>query len=181
MSRNNGKNSRAATAENLIAGIAKRFPTATATLTFGNATRTVSQVAQLLQSFVDLRSAAVASQAAAKERVAAERAQSPALLVVLDEFVSFVRATFGNSPEALADFGLSPRKGKKPLTAEQKAVAAAKRKATREARRTMGSVQRKAVKGAVKVTLTSTPVEEVPVVTPPVPSGDAPGPGPARP
>jgi hypothetical protein len=159
----------------LIAGTAKHFPNANDPLTFGNATRTVSALTQLLQSFVSLRNAVVASQAATKERVAAERAQAPALLAVIDEYVSFVRATFGNSPEALADFGLSPRKGKKPQTAEQVAAAVAKRNATRAKRQTMGKNQKKSVKAAVQVTLTATPVTEVPVANPPAPGGPAPG------
>jgi hypothetical protein len=156
------KNSRATAVTKIIAGLAKHFPNAGATLTFGNATRDVAAVKQALQSFVDLRNAASAAQAAAKEKIAAERAQAPALLVVIDEFVSFVRATFGNSPEALADFGLVPRKGKAPRTAEQVAAAVAKRKATREKRHTMGKVQKKAVKAAVRVTVEATPMTEVP-------------------
>ena len=42
-------------------------------------------------------------------------------------FVAFVKATFGNSPDVLADFGLKPKKATTPLTVEQKAAAAAKR------------------------------------------------------
>jgi hypothetical protein len=81
---------------------------------------------QLFQSFVDLREAVIASQAATKAKVATERAQAPSLLVVIDEFVAFVKVTFGNQPDALADFGLAPPKARAPQTAEQKAVAAAK-------------------------------------------------------
>jgi hypothetical protein len=163
--------------EKLIAGATKHYPNASDPLTFGNETRTVSALTQVLQAFVNLRNAVVTSQAATKEKVAAERAQAPALLVVIDEFVSFVRATFGKSPEALADFGLTPPKGRKPQTAEQIAAAVARRKATRAKRNTMGKQQKKAVKAAVQVTVTSTPVAEVPVASPPAASPPAPGGG----
>jgi hypothetical protein len=43
---------------------------------------------------------------------------------------------------SLADFGLNPKKARTPLTIEEKAAAAAKRKATRAARHTMGSKQK---------------------------------------
>ena len=65
--------------------------------------------------------------------------------------MAFVKASFGNAPDVLVDFGLSPRKATTPLTAEQKAVASAKRKATRAARHVMGSKQRKAVTAPVQV------------------------------
>jgi hypothetical protein len=44
-------------------------------------------------------------------------------------YVAFVKATFGASPDALADFGLKPRKARPPLTIDQMAAAAAKRTA----------------------------------------------------
>ena len=64
-------------------------------------------------------------------------------------FVSFVRGTFGESPEVLADFGLLPKKVRKPLTVEQLAAAKAKRAATRKARGTTSKKQKLAVKGDV--------------------------------
>jgi hypothetical protein len=59
-----------------------------------------------------------------------------------------VKAAHGTSPEALAAFGLHP-KARVPLTVEAQAAAIAKRAATRAARHTMGSRQKKAVKGDV--------------------------------
>jgi len=82
-------------------------------------------------------------------------AQLPALRIRMGAFVQFLRAAFGNQPDVLADFGLRPRKAATPLTVEQKAAAAAKRKATREARNTMGPVKKRTVKGTVTgVTIT---------------------------
>jgi hypothetical protein len=142
VSKAKSKADKASLVTNLITGTNKHYPTGSQVLSFGGATHTVTALTQLFQSFVDLRNAVIASQAATKAKVATERAQAPSLLVVIDEFVAFVKVTFGNQPDVLADFGLAPPKARAPQTAEQKAVAAAKRVATREARHTMGSNQR---------------------------------------
>src|SRR5579859_6814386 len=64
-----------------------------------------------------------------------------------------------------------------PMTAEQKAAAAAKRKATRTARQTMGKNQKKTVQGSVTAKLVVTPVAPssgaAPVASP-EPVGNAP-------
>jgi len=165
------KTTKVSLVQNLITGANKHFPNAGQTLTFGGATRTVTALTQLLQSYVDLRSAVIASQAATKTKVAAERAQTPPLLAVIDELVAFVKVTFGNQPDALADFGLAPPKARTPRTAEQKAVAAAKSKATRAARGTLGKVQKEAVKGSVTATLVVTPqAGSLPAMTTPAPA-----------
>src|SRR5262249_22551514 len=136
----------------------KHYPNGSQELHFGGAVYTVTALIALLQSFVQLREAVEAAQAAVKERLAAEHAQSPSLLAIIGAFEMFVRATFGNSPETLADFGIPPRKERTPLTAEQLVAAVARREATREARHTLGKQQRKAIKGAaVTVTVVKTP------------------------
>jgi hypothetical protein len=159
----------------LIVGTKKRYPNASQQLTIGGATHTVSEFLDLLQSFVDLREAVDAAKAASKAKIEAERAQAPSLREFISTFVTFVKGTLGNSPEALADFGIPPRKARTPQTAEQKAVAVEKRKATREARHTMGKSQRKGVKGSVKVTVTTTPLAEpLPIAVPPALGGSEP-------
>ena len=87
--------------------------------------------------------------------------------------VAFVKVTFGNTPDVLADFGLKPNKARTPLTISQKAAASAKRAATRAARHTMGPKQKKDIKGTVAPTepeaassapapVTAAPVASVP-------------------
>src|SRR5262249_207703 len=70
--------------------------------------------------------------------------------------VAYVKATYGDSPEVLADFGIHP-KAPAQLTVEQKAAKAAKSAATREARHTQGSKQKKSVNGDV-VAVDVTPI-----------------------
>jgi hypothetical protein len=102
-----------------------------------------------LQALVTLRTDAETAKAAAKARVALERAQLPALRAFLLAFVGLVKAQFGTQPDVLADFGLRPKKVPAPMTPEQKAAAKAKRAATRKARGIIGSRKRAAVKGDV--------------------------------
>ena len=60
---------------------------------------------------------------------------------------------FGGQLDTLADFGLTAR-AKHVTTPEEKLAATDKAKATREARHTMGSKQRAAIKGVVPATPT---------------------------
>jgi hypothetical protein len=173
-----GKETQATRVTQLITGFNKHFPDGSVTLTVGGATYTVSQLTSLFQSFVDMRTATETAQAAAKAKLIAETAQAPALRGVISAFVAYVKASFGNSPDTLADFGLSPRKARTPMTAEQTATAVLKRNATRAARHTMGSKQKKEVKGSVQVTVTSTPLAPAqPVVVAPAPAAPAPAAG----
>jgi hypothetical protein len=109
---------------------------------------TPAQITSKLQSIVTLRAAVDAAKATSSAKVAAERASMPAQRSFVKALVAYVMATFGDSPEVLADFGIHP-KARAQLTVDEKAAAAAKRAATREARHTQGSKQKKSVKGDV--------------------------------
>jgi hypothetical protein len=112
------------------------------------------------------------ARATATAKVAAENEQTPDLLALIRAFEAFVRFTFGSSPEALADFGLAPPKARTPLTAEQLAVAVAKREATRVARGTKSAKQKKTIKGNVTAKLVVTPAGSgaASAPTPPAPA-----------
>jgi hypothetical protein len=155
-----GKGARATRAGQLIAGARKHFPNGGQVLTFGGgaANVTVDAAVAELQKLVDNRTAAAEARATATDKVEAERAATPVLVAFMNAFEDLVRVQFGADTKALGDFGLAPRKTRAPLTAEQKAVAAAKGKATREARGTKGPKAKKAVKGNVKADLVVTPV-----------------------
>ena len=175
MSKGTGKTSQVARAKQLILGAKKHFPNASTELQVGGATFTVTTLTQLLQDFVDQREAVEASKAATRAKVETERTQAPSQLAVITAFERFVRGTFGTSADTLADFGLAPPKARAPMTAEAKAVAAAKREATRKARGTMGKNQKKGIKGDVKAALVVTPASgSTPVATPASPTGSAP-------
>jgi hypothetical protein len=178
MSKGNGKTSQVTRVKQLILGAKKHFPNASTELQVGGATFTVTALTQLLQDFVDQREAVEASKAARRAKVEAERVHAPSQIAIVHAFEMVVRGMFGNFADALADFGLAPRKVRSPMTAEKKAVAVAKRKATRAARGTMGKVQKREIKGAVKATLVVTPLDGSHPVTPPsAPTGNAPSGG----
>ncbi len=120
------KSQDASHAEQLIAGTKLHFASA-ASVAFAGGQFTPAQVETSLQTLVDLRSAVDAARATMTAKVAAELAQAPALRRFMSTYDAFVRVTFGEQPDVLADFGLKPRKATTPLTVEQKADAKARR------------------------------------------------------
>ena len=157
-------------ATQLVAGTKKHFSTVSS-LAFGNGSFTPAQVEAFLQTLIDLRTAVEQAQSVAKAKIVAEAAQAPSLRSQMAAFVTYVKATFGTSPDVLADFGLKPKKVRTPLTISQLAAAAAKRAATRAARHTMGTKQKQAVKGTI-TTIVTPPAAPAPapVVSSPVAS-----------
>jgi len=142
------KSSEATLAVKLAAGSQKHLSTI-GQLILESGTYTPAQVEAELQAFAKLRAAVDAAKAAVKAALADEKSKGPAMRALYMAFIAYVRAAFGNSPDVLADFGLAPKKAPKPLTAEQKAAAAAKRKSTRKARGTKGKRQKSRIHGDV--------------------------------
>ena len=164
MSKKNGKNTEAALATQLVAGVNKHFANI-ASLMFQSATFTPAQIMTSLQRIATLRDDVDTAKTATKAKLAIEASEAPALRSLMTAFVSFVRVTYGKSPDVLADFGLHPRKVATPLTVEKKAAAAAKRASTRAARHTKGAQQKKAVKGTVTGVVVTPISAAQPVVT----------------
>ena len=176
---NSNRNGKATRVAQVIAGARKHFPNGAETLTLEGAPTTIDAVLTELQGFVDDRAAIVAAQMAARNKVAAERAGLPAMSALFAAFIAFIRNALGPTAEALADFAIPVRKVPAPKTAEQKAVAAAKRKATREARGTKGPVARKAVHGNItaKLVVTAAAVDAAGAPTAPATAPTAAAPG----
>jgi hypothetical protein len=150
----------------LIAGIQKHFPTGS--LTVGNVVFTIAALVQLLQGQADAMTAQTTAQKAAEDAMTALRElqtkNGPTILALKD----LLLAQFGSASQTLADFGLTPRKVRTPMTVAQKAAAAAKREATRVARGTKGPKAKLAIKGTV-----TAPVETAPPVTAATPAKPA--------
>jgi hypothetical protein len=164
-------------AEQLIAGTNKHLTNTTQVL-FAGSSFTPAQVTAQLQALVNLRHDVDNAKASTKAKLAAEKTDMPALRTFMSAFVTFVKAAYGNAPDVLADFGLHPPKPRTPPTIEAKAAAAAKRKATRAARHTMGSKQKKVVKGAVTgIVLTAITAPQPVATVPNSPSAPAPSAG----
>jgi hypothetical protein len=154
------KSARTARAESLVNGAEKHFPSGTL-VTFSNRTQAIDEVLTDLRALIELRTDVITAKAAYQGALERERAQGPALVDRMDAFEELVRATLAGSATALQDFDLVQHKERRQLTGEEKVAAAAKRKATREARGTKGKRARLRIKGDV------TGVTITPVVTKP--------------
>ncbi len=149
------KNDRATLATQLIAGLQSEVPP-TQTLDFASQSFTPAELIAQLERLQSLRAGVNAARAALAERLSEEEAQMPALLATMKGLVALLRVRFGGSPATLLKFGLSEPKVHPP-SVKTLAAAAIKREATRQARGTKGSRQRKALKGNV-VGVEMTPV-----------------------
>ena len=126
--------------------------------------------------------AAAAAHEVLKKAVVDREAARPAALAFYNAVVSVLLGSYGGDTTTLATFGLAPRKAKRQLTSEEKLKAAAKAKATRALRGTVGPKKKLEIKaqGTVAVSATlgssaSAPSAPVAVVAPP--NGAAPGDG----
>jgi len=165
-----GLNNKVVEVTKLLTGTKKRYPNGSQKLTFGGADHTVDEVNTNLQKFVDNRTAVDAANANAKAKVDAERAERGSLLAFVGEYVKFLLFTYGHAADVLGDFGIAPPKARTPMTAEAKAVAAAKRQATREARGIVPKKVKQGITGKVTAKLVVTPAapsaEPSPAATP---------------
>jgi|HubBroStandDraft_2_1064218.scaffolds.fasta_scaffold671245_1 hypothetical protein len=168
------KTAEAAQATQLIAGVQQNLAT-TQSFTVAGATYTSAQVTTDLQEIVALRAGVNAAKSVVQAKLAQENARLPALRIVMDALVSYVKLTWGNSPDVLATFGLKPKKAATQLTTEEKVVAVARRASTRKARGTTSKKAKMAIKGNVADVVLTT-IETQPVATPsPSPSAPASG------
>jgi hypothetical protein len=152
------KSSKLASAKQLSTGTKKHFPNGNQQVQFAGQTHTITEVTNAIDAFVALREDTEGAQATAKAKLQAEKAQAPSLLAIVVAWVLYLKATFGTAPDVLGDFGIQPPKARRPRTAEEKAIAPAKARATREARGTKGKKAKKNVKGNVLATLVVTPL-----------------------
>src|ERR1700722_5514862 len=113
MGNSTGKSTEVAVATQLIAGTNSQF-TKTQKLSFASDTFTPAQVLAQLTLLVTLRQAVDAARAALAAKLSAENAQLPALRAFMKVYKAFVLATFSNSPDVLAAFGLEPKTKKTP-------------------------------------------------------------------
>jgi hypothetical protein len=116
-----------------------------------------ADIVPVLQARLSTANAAQSTRATWQNAVKADKDERAKTKPLIDGVRQALMVALAGSVDGLADFGLTPRKVR-VVTPEQKAVAAAKAKATRVARGTKGKVQKKGVKGAVTATLVVTPL-----------------------
>jgi hypothetical protein len=150
----------------LIAGTEKNTPNGTFTL--ASTTYTAASLIQLLQGLENALTALDAAQATAKDAKSAFDAEQAKVGPVLRAYRKQLYTTYGNAAQ-LADYGLTPHKARTPPTAEQRAAAVQKLRATRKARGTTSKKQKAAIHGTVETPTTTgqPPAAATPAPTPP--------------
>jgi len=139
--------------QGLIAGTQKHA--SSGPLTLEGVAYTPAELAQVLQSLSDAIAKADATKADWKDALKSMRDTQAKVGPLLQAYKSWLVATHGKAPAILADYGLAPPKARTPQTADQKAAAVAKRKATRDARHTAGPKQKAKIKGTVPTPATA--------------------------
>jgi hypothetical protein len=153
---------------------------ALAALMIGGASHTVDDILAILQARLAAAGAAESTRATWQTAVKADRDERAKTKTFVSGLRQALLVAFTGSIDALADFGLSPRK-LRVLTPEKKAAAAAKAKATRVARHTVGPKKKLAIKGTVPQTAPAASPAVVTAPAPASPTAPAAAPVPAAP
>jgi hypothetical protein len=165
MSTTNNRTTQQVSVQKLIDGLNKHSQTIPS-LVIGGTSLTTAAIIAILQTRLETATAAQSTRATWQNAVKAdkdERVKARGFLLALRQALL---VAFGGSIDALADFGLTPRKPR-VVTPEKKAAAAAKARATRTARHTMGKNQKAAIKGTVSPTAPATAAPPAPAPTVP--------------
>jgi len=107
---------------------------------------TGQRLVEMCGEIIDAEEGVEAANSAWREAVARRRALEALHEGAFQALHRYVQATHGKSSQAVADFGFK-RSGKAVKSAESKAEAVAKLRATRQARHTMGKRQKESVVG----------------------------------
>jgi hypothetical protein len=133
--------------DNLNVGLTKHESTLTSFMIAGKTVRSVD-VITALQSRKNTGTAAASAKATWQASVAADRSELAQTRALVSGVKQSLQVMFAGSADALADFGLTPRKPR-VVSPAAKVVAAAKAKATRAARHTQGPKQKGGIKGVL--------------------------------
>jgi hypothetical protein len=132
--------------QKILEGIATSLPKGP--LYLGSKTYTPTSLSAFVQRRIDLANSVEKAKAAWLEAIRSYKTHHAETRVVVDDLRHLVIGAYGVTSPKLADFGFAPPK-RYTLTQEQKALAVERRNATRKARKTMGSRQKKAITGEV--------------------------------
>jgi hypothetical protein len=159
-----------ASEQKLSDGLNKHAQTITS-IVIGGTAMTTKDIIATLQTLIASANTVQSAKATWQSTIKADQDERTKLKTFVSGLKQALLVAFAGSIDTLADFGLTARKVR-VLTPEQKTAAAAKAKATRAARHTVGTKQKKAIKGTVPTTAPAAPTT-APMPTP------APSPAPA--
>jgi hypothetical protein len=149
--------------QQMLAGAQKDLP-ATSTVDVNGQELKQSDIVAKLQGWIQLYERKDAAKAAAGTAVQALKAIEAEVTGFKVAFAQALKQVLGKSSPLLVDFGLNVTQRKVP-TPETRTLAHAKSLATRAARKTLGSQQKKAVKGPGVTSVTVSPDAEPTVVS----------------
>ncbi len=169
------KTTRADRIRKVKAGLQKYY--ASTSLVLGGTTYTPAALQSLLQGDIDANDASTVARAEWLSAVKAARATDATVDPVLSAIEHAVQAQYAGAASestVLADFGYaSPNR--RTLTAAEKSAAAAKARATRQARHTMGARQKAKVTGSLPAAGADGASSGAPAAGTPAPAAPAPG------
>ncbi len=116
-----------------IEGVQKNLATMTE-ITLDGVVLTPAAIVASLSAYAPLVTALAAAHAQLRAQVLSQQAMRAEVLGTVDALEAFVRNLYGPDPNKLGDFGFAPRKARVE-SAEMRALAQAKGKATREAKK----------------------------------------------
>jgi hypothetical protein len=131
----------------LVTGVQQHFIPGNVSLTVAGVTYTPAQVIATIDSRVTATDSTTTARAALAKLVADAAAIKKQTQPIVNAVKQVALIMYANQPDVLTAFGLAPKKVPVPLTLAQKAERAAKAKATRAARNTMGPKAKAKVKG----------------------------------
>jgi hypothetical protein len=133
-----------------------------------------AEIINLLQGRIDAAVHVTATRAAWQLAVKQNRAKEDETKQSVSTIRQTILLMYASKNDVLADFGLSPRRARRALTAAEKVDVTDKARATRQARHTMGKRQKETVKGDAS---NAPPVVVTPPAVQPV-ANDKPSPAP---
>jgi DNA polymerase-3 subunit gamma/tau len=142
---NNTRAARITADQAMIAGV-KQFLSTFATLPVGATNMTPANIVKLLQERISTAQAAQTADAAFTAAVKADKDEQASTKIFIGALRRIVVGMFQEAPDTLAIFGVKAPKVR-TTTVAVKAAAAAKNKATRAARGTVGKKKKLAIKG----------------------------------
>jgi hypothetical protein len=167
------KNAETTADQNLADGLSKHAATIT-TIMIGGASVATKDIVTALQARIATAKAATSARATWQAAVQADRDERAKTKTLVSVTKQMLLGSFAGQVDTLADFGLTPRKPR-VVSPEALVAAAAKAKATRAARHTMGKKQKAEIKGTVDTTVPAVPVP-APTPSPVTPALVAPTP-----
>ncbi len=161
------KNTALALNQKISEGVDKYF-SKVKSLTIGGTAYTPKSLKSELQAEDDASKSVDSTRAQLKQQVATHRAAKASAFVLRSELRTYILGSYGKAAvQMLEDFGMSAPKYTGKKTAQVKADAVAKAKATREARGTVSKKQKQLIHGAPSQPVTTeTPSQGTPAVTP---------------